>query len=423
MNNNKQGLLEREDSLYQEMEAIKAKSNLTDQDRFRFDKLMVEFEDCDREVRLFDIGSRPVGKPIIDLDDGTRSFSRASGPFKRFGEFLQSVVRAGSPGQKTDQKLFDIQTRGATGLGETIPADSGFLVQTDFSNKLITQVDQTSQLKPLCFPFLISGVSNKIQINAFDETSRVTGNRWGGIRVYWLSEAAEKLATKPKFRQMELSLKKLVGLCYITDEALADAAELERIVTQAFTSELSYECDDVILNGSGVGRPLGVLSSNALITVVRNTPGQVVYDDIISMWSRLMPGSHRNSYWLINSNVLPQLMKLSISVGTAGGGLIYQPAGQASASPYQTLMGRPILTCEQCQILGIKGDIILGSFGDGYIWSDKGGPQTAVSMHVRFIYDENVLRIVYRADGQPILASSVTPAHGTDKVSHFVCLS
>jgi len=44
---------------------------------------------------------------------------------------------------------------------------------------------------------------------------------------YWLSDAAEKQDSKPKFRQIGLSLNKLVGLCYATDEVLQDANALE----------------------------------------------------------------------------------------------------------------------------------------------------------------------------------------------------
>ena len=43
--------------------------------------------------------------------------------FNSFGEFLQSVRKAETPGQKIDQRLY--QTR-AAGLSETVPSDGGF---------------------------------------------------------------------------------------------------------------------------------------------------------------------------------------------------------------------------------------------------------------------------------------------------------
>ena len=112
---------------------------------------------------------------------------------------------------------------------------------------------------------------------------------------------------------------------------------------------------------------------------------------------------------------------MSLAVGT-GGIPVYMPAGGASASPYATLYGRPVLPIEQCQTLGTSGDIILADFNDGYIAIDKGGMKKDVSIHVRFVYDESVFRFVYRFDGQPKLASAITPWNAGNTQSHFVKL-
>jgi len=114
---------------------------------------------------------------------------------------------------------------------------------------------------------------------------------------------------------------------------------------------------------------------------------------------------------------------MSIAVGT-GGVPVYMPAGGAAAAPYGTLFGRPVIPIEQCPVLGDAGDIMLADFSQ-YKAIDKGGLQGDVSIHVRFIYDESVFRFVYRFDGQPVLASDITPftagaTTATDTLSHFV---
>jgi HK97 family phage major capsid protein len=127
--------------------------------------------------------------------------------------------------------------------------------------------------------------------------------------------------------------------------------------------------------------------------------------------------------WLINQAVEPQLHQMSIAVGT-GGALVYMPPGGLSQAPYGTLLGRPVIPVEQCQALGDKGDIILGDFSKGYIIAEKGGIASDMSIHVRFIYDESVFRFVLRLDGQPMLASAITPYKGgaSNTLSHFVTL-
>ena len=146
----------------------------------------------------------------------------------------------------------------------------------------------------------------------------------------------------------------------------------------------------------------------------------IVYDNINKMFSRMIASSRPNSVWVINQDCEPQLNTMSIPVGT-GGVPVYLPAGGASASPYATLLGRPVVPIEHCQTVGTTGDIMLCDFSK-YLAIDKGGLKQDVSIHVRFLYDESVFRFVYRFDGQPELGSAITPYKGTNTLSHFVKL-
>ena len=342
--------------------------------------------------------------------------------FMSFGEQMQAVMRAGLPGGNVDPRLY--QVRAASGLSEGIPSDGGFLVQQDFSSTLLKNVWETGLLASRCRRITISGTSNSIKINGIDETSRVAGSRWGGIRGYWAAEAAEKTASKPKFRKITLDLNKLVGLCYATDELLDDSAALAGILQQGFAEEFGFLLDDAIINGTGAGQPLGILNGGCVVSVAKET-GQaaatLVYENIVKMWARIFARSRANSTWLINQDVEPQLHQMSLAVGT-GGVPVYMPAGGASASPYSTLFGRPVLPIEQCATLGTTGDIYLADFAGGYVLAEKGGMQSDMSIHVRFIYDESVFRFVLRVDGQPVLSSAVTPYKGSNTLSHFVKL-
>ena len=81
----------------------------------------------------------------------------------------------------------------------------------------------------------------------------------------------QKTESKPKFRKIELSLKKLIGLCYATDELLEDAAALESVIRAGFSSEFGFLLDDAIINGTGAGQPLGILNSGCLVSVAAET--------------------------------------------------------------------------------------------------------------------------------------------------------
>ena len=286
---------------------------------------------------------------------------------------------------------------------------------------------ETGVLASRCRRIPISARANSIKIPGIDETSRAS-TRYGGILGYWEDEAALKTASKPKFRKIELNLKKLIGLCYATDELLDDATALEGVIRDGFTSEFGFLLDDAIINGTGAGQPLGILNAGCLVSVAKET-GQdadtVVTENVIKMYSRLFASSRPNGVWLINQNVEPQLFTMSLAVGT-GGIPVYMPAGGLSGQPYATLFGRPVIAIEQAATLGDVGDIIFADLANGYILAEKGGIQSDMSIHVRFLYDESVFRFVMRLDGQPVRASALAPYKGSstnDTQSHFIALA
>jgi HK97 family phage major capsid protein len=355
-------------------------------------------------------------------------------PWGSLGEQLVAVAHAqGNPVSLWDERLRPQQEQAAiTGLGETIPSDGGFLVQQDFVSTLLERTYASNQILSGGAGYSgvqmipISGNSNGVKINGIDETSRADGSRWGGVQVFWEAEAGTKVATKPTFRQIELSLKKLIGLCYATDELLADAAALDAVISKAFAREFAFKIQDALISGTGAGMLLGILNSGVLVTQAKEL-GQVadtiVKDNIDLMWSRMWPTGITNSVWLINQTCYPQLFKMTLDVGT-GGMPVYLPPGGLSASPYGTLMGRPVVPIEQCEAVGTKGDILFCDWAE-YLFADKGGLQAASSIHVRFINDETAFRFVFRADGQPAWASPTTPFKGgsTATTGPFIALA
>jgi len=339
--------------------------------------------------------------------------------FSSFGEQMACVMSAGAPGGSVDPRLFNA----ASGLNETTPSDGGFLVQSEFSNEIIKNVWDSGMILPRVSKTTLSGNKNGMKFNGLDETSRVDGSRAGGIRAYWAAEAAEKTASKPKFRHIDLKLNKLVGLCYATDELLDDASALAQTIQEGFRDEFDFKITDGIINGTGAGQPLGIKNSGCLVTAskeVGQTKETLTFGNINAMWARLMAKSRPNSIWVINQDVEIQLNQMSIAVGT-GGVPVYLPAGGISAQPYSTLFGRPVVPIEHCATLGTTSDIMLCDFSKIKA-IDKGGIQSDVSIHVRFVYDEQVFRFVYRFDSQPTLGSPITPYKGTNTLSHFVAL-
>jgi HK97 family phage major capsid protein len=207
-----------------------------------------------------------------------------------------------------------------------------------------------------------------------------------------------------------------------TDELLQDVTGLESEVGDDFNAELTFVCEDSVVNGSGAGSPLGLMNAPAKIAVAKET-GQaaatIVYNNILKMWSRMWAGSRANAVWLYNQDCESQLFQLAQPVGTAvleARFINFGPDGSLRA------FGRPMIPVEYCATLGTEGDLILTDLGE-YRWIDKGGVQTASSIHVYFSTDEMAFRFIYRANGAPFWESAVTPFKGSATLSPIITLA
>jgi HK97 family phage major capsid protein len=409
---------------------------------------------ADDAVKAYDKAAAepPTNSGIVVVEDETDKAIKAK-PYKSFGEFLSDVIDAGSgvidkrllplrSTDKVDKGAFSLtaamgdefvgsvaksafaRKAVGTGLAEGLGSTGGFLVGTDTQGGIMSRVYDSGQLLQRVGMDGISANSNSMTYNVEAETSRADGSRRGGIQAYWAAEAGAYTASSPTFRQVELKLKKVVGLVYATDEQLADASVLESYIMRILPEELRFKVEDSILNGTGTGMPKGLLATGATLSVAKETGQQaatIVSENIMKMWARMYAPSRRNSIWLIEQSCEPQLMQLSLAVGT-GGVPLYTPAGGLSAAPYATIFGRPVIAHESCKAVGTVGDIWLIDPSE-YQMIEKGGIQTASSIHVAFTTGEQLFRFTYRCDGQPLWASALTPLSAGDTLSPYINLA
>ena len=197
------------------------------------------------------LATRSAANPVAETRGTSPAGSGQPGTvkpvFRGLGEFLQSVALAEtSNGRQIDPRLleFSSENRAAAGMSEAVASDGGYLVQPSFVAELLKTTYSSGELLSKVTKLPVSNNSNRVIINGIDETSRATGSRWGGVRVFRDKEAGTIAATKPKFRQMEFKLNKLTGLCYATEESLQDAALLQAIIFEAFASEFAWQIED-----------------------------------------------------------------------------------------------------------------------------------------------------------------------------------
>lgn len=359
--------------------------------------------------------------PFAGLGDSSHDDPRAG--FKNFGDFAIAVRDACQPGKRLDDRLA-LMAKTPAGMNETTNADGGFLVPTEFARKILERIYAGQNLLSMTDGYTVSGNSMAFPRNA--ETSRANGSRWGGVRAYWREEGVQATASRPTYDRLSLTLHKLFVLVHASDELLSDVQglALEQYLTRVASEEINFVVSDAILNGSGTGQPLGIMNSDALVIVAKET-GQAAdtinAQNLVNMYARLWAPCRNNAVWLVNQNVESQLHTITVGSGSAAA-LGYLPPGGLSAKPYATLFGRPVLPVEWCSALGDIGDVILADLRH-YVTITKGLVEAALSIHLRFDYDESTFRFIFRVDGKPWWDSPLTPYKGTQTQSCFVTLA
>lgn len=343
----------------------------------------------------------------------------ADQPWETPGAFFKAIKDAAFHPRDEDKRLTSLKGV-ASGLNEQVPSEGGYLLAPTIAAGIRERMYSVGEVLGRVAVDNIGPNSNGMVYNLIDESSRAVGSAYGGVRGYWLAEAGTKTASKPAFRQVELKLKKIAALCYASDELLADTTALESWLGRTVPEVLRFQVEDAIVNGDGVGKPLGIMSSPCLIQPVRIDANEIDATDIANLWKRRWTGV--NDYvWLVSPSIFGQLINMVV-----GNFPVLMPAfsnvGAAAASPFPTIYGRPVLESEYCAQLGTTGDIILASLSQ-YQTIQKGGVESASSIHVQFLTDETAFRFVYRIDGAPLWDSALTPLRATDTVSPFVALA
>jgi HK97 family phage major capsid protein len=343
--------------------------------------------------------------PAVKTAEVNIEVTKAEGdqPWRSDGDYFKAVKTAAINPMATDQRLLALK---ATGLNEAIPSEGGFLLPPTVAPGILEKMHMTGGL--LATINEIPVVGNSMTFNTVAETSRADGYRQGGLRGYWLEEGGAKTASAPKWSQISLKLHKVAALCYATDELLEDVGALAAWIGKAVPEELKFLVEDAIFEGDGVGKPLGLRSSPAMISVLRRTLLTIDAIDLAAMWARRYAGA--NDYvWLVSPSVYPAFLNMSV-----GNIPVWIPGtGITGANTFSgAIFGRPVIETEYSETLGTVGDIVLFSPSQYAAIGKSGGIQAASSIHVNFLYDESVYRFVYRVDGCPLWQSAITGYDG-----------
>lgn len=368
-------------------------------------------------------GERRRGGDTVPAQPRNADEDRRHG-FDNFGSFALDVINAAKGEGKSLERLENVAT---TYGSESIGADGGYLVPPEFSDAIWQKVRGEGSLMSRCLQMQTS--RNSLTIPKVEDTP---WNNSSGVRVFWENEGGQMTESKPAFETETARLKKLTALVNVTEELLDDAVGLESYLQAWAPVKIESRVNTAIVNGTGVGQPLGIINSPSLITVTKETSqdaASVLFPNINKMWNRLYAPLRANAVWLINQEVEPQLDGMQFIPANEHGSVtagvtqpVYLPSGTVAGRPFATLKGAPVLPMQACQALGTLGDIILVDLMQYMILTKGGGIQYNSSIHLHFDQAMQTLRFILRVMGQGLWGSTITPENGSNSYSWAVVM-
>jgi HK97 family phage major capsid protein len=360
--------------------------------------------------------SRKNAVPAIFGDSGSGE------PKRTFGAFLLAVRKGDVKALEELGSHFADWSDGAEGkaaMATTTGVTGGYTVPTQFLPDLVSAAAEQAIARPRAT--VIPMASRSLQVPYLDVTQAPNAGDtafFGGLVARWTEEASPLNETEPAFRQLELVAHELSGYSLISNALLADnAVGLEAILLRLFGSAIAWFEDYAFLRGDGVGKPLGVASAPAAVTINRSAGNTFKLVDAGSMLGKLLPGwSGRSTAWVIHPSVLQQVVQM-VSAAAGVGWL----DNLRDKLPMQ-LLGLPVCISEKLPALGTAKDVLLVDF-QHYLIGDRQQIEIAYSEHYKFTNNQGTWRFVARVDGQPWLRSAVTLSDAASTVSPYVYLT
>lgn len=311
-----------------------------------------------------------------------------------------------------------VQRREQRALSMGVGAEGGVLVPTQLSERIMALNPETEIVLPrvaaagglipageapdaaIEVPYLVQGASGAL----------------GGLTFGWVAEGGSKPATDYELQNMRLEPKEYAAHVVVTDKLLRNSAAASQFLTVMLNRGMAAARDQALLNGTGAGKPLGILKSPGAILVARNTGSTILFADVLAMDMALLPESYGSAVWLASVTSKAKLIAIK---DDANNNLFV--GGDVTKGVPSTLFGRPIVWTGKTPTLGNQGDLALVDFSM-YMVKQGSGPFIAASEHVYFTTNKTVVKAFANLDGQLWVKEPLVLEDGSTEVSPVVIL-
>ncbi|MHA1168303.1 MAG: phage major capsid protein [Candidatus Hodarchaeales archaeon] len=376
-------------------------TNLTTDERSKFEGFQKDAENLEAEI------SRATFLNTQELRDDPLQGGGGEDPedpeeLRSFGAFIGAVARGNT--QNLEQREMSM------GQG----SKGGFLVPREFDKEIRAMQPADGVVRPNAM--VIPAGENPdapIDLPSLDQTGDKGVH--GGIQMNWTGETGTKEeAGSPSFILVSLEPENITGYIDVTNKLLNNTTAFASYIQQLMAGAIVGAEESAFYNGDGNGKPLGLLKSDAVIKIKRETANQITYEDLVNI-NAVIKGT--NLKWVLNRSALPQLQKM---VAKNTNQLVWQPGAVAGAP--DSILGIPVEYNEYSPVLGTYGDIALLDLKK-YAIKDGTGLSIFIDSTTQYGSGKTRIYMSWNVDGQSLMKDSILSEDKKTRRSPFVVLN
>lgn len=326
-------------------------------------------------------------------------FTKLSPAMEHFGRMLKGKMNAdrmANLGFKREEYMAQVAMQvKQTGMNEGVGADGGFTVPVEYASTVIE------------FAILMSDILKKVQrVSMKSSTAKwprlaqTDESFFGGFCFDWLDEGARKVPSKIAFEQVTFTAHKVASVCVLTDELIEDSIiNIVNYITALGARAWMYEMERCVIDGSGVGQPLGITNDPVVIAnaIARTTPLTLDWRDFILL-EQAMNENFRDLAFILRRRAV-SIARLQVT--TTNDPIWKEGWGLHNATPNltPTIIGYPYHVTRNAKHVGHQGDVTLGDLSY-YMLAIRRDMTIDISPYPYWLTDETAIRFVARIDGK-----------------------
>ena len=373
----------------------------------RLEELKGEIRAFDARLEAFELaeknkGQDPGFKPEIHDKQDRQLITVAGGP-----AYDRSFAGMFNEGRKLEVNEEEIKAFRAS-MVAGVPSAGGFAVPEPLAAQWLDDSLPNEIVRPLATVWPMTSATRKVP--GWDGANQSAGAYFGGFAMEFLAEEGEGNKQMGKLRMIQLAAKKGAIFVDVSNDLVEDGMGFDAQLEAAMRRSIGLGMDYYFLRGTGAGQPLGVLNSPGVVAVAKET-GQkadtVVYENLTKMFARMYPAGRNRAVWIANETIIPQLLTVSLSIGTGGSAVNLFQNGSGEFN----IFGRPVVFTPNLPVLGDAGDIVFADLSQ-YAIGIRREVRLERSNIPGWTKDLMSYRVLVRFDGQGTWSAAITPRNG-----------